>query len=822
VSTLQDLVLGFRAAGDRTALIWFAGGAQQSLSYADLVARAERLARGMLAAGIKPGDPVILFGPNSADWIVTRLALALVGAIAVAFDDLLTDAEVKTLTPDSGAAIAFASDNHIPRLKAAAPGLRILKIGEELPDDANAKLPALGADQPEVLVYTSGTTGTPKSFLLTHANLLANITAIRDQGLVSPDDRVLLPLPLHHVYPLTVGCLSVFACGTTLVLPESVSGPDLVAALKAARITVIIGVPRLYAALLAGIEGRLGPLRPLLALSIWIRRRLGLRTGRLLLAPVHRRIAPELRLLASGGAKFEAELIWRLEGVGWEVLSGYGLAETASILTNNHHGKARIGSEGWPLPGAEIRIADGEIQARGPSVFKGYRNNPEADATAFTADGWFRTGDLGRVDDDGYVFVTGRMKEMIVLGGGKNVFPEEVEKVYANPLFKEIAVLERNGALVALVMPDEAAIVAGGNARIDDAVRVTLAERGAQLAQFQRVSGFAITRNPLPRTRLGKYRRFELGPLYERAKAGDQRPTAAEPTAEDRALLETSPAREVWAWLQARYPQHKLYLDLSPQLDLGIDSLEWVTLSIEMAERFGIRISEEQAANAHTLRDLIALTAKPQPAVAAPQREITPPGPLGRAIGLVLLALDKALMRTLFRLRVSGRAPDQPCIIACNHVSDLDPLIVAAALPLGQAALVWWGADAQRVFGSPAYRWITRIARTFPIDERQPVASLAYAQAVLKRGDTLVWFPEGWRSPDGELQRFMPGLGHLLAQGKVRVVPARISGAFAAWPRSRSVPRPAPIAVSFGPPLESPTPDQVRDAIARLPRPHGP
>jgi len=327
-------------------------------------------------------------------------------------------------------------------------------------------------------------------------------------------------------------------------------------------------------------------------------------------------------------------------------------------------------------------------------------------------------------------------------------------------------------------------------------------------------------REPLPRTRLGKYRRFELGAIYERARAGARPRVATEPTAEDRALLAGSPAREVWAWLQSRYPDRTLALDMSPQLDLGIDSLEWVTLSIEMAQRFGVRISEVDAAGVQTVRDLIALAARAQPAAAPAQRALAPPGPVGRTIGFALFALNAVLMRLLFRVRVSRTVPE-PSLIVSNHVSDLDPLVLAAALPLRQAARVWWGADAQRVFGSPVRRIITRFVRMFPVDERQPAASLGYARAVLQRGETLMWFPEGWRSPDGELQRFMPGLGHLLAQGGVRVVPARISGAFAAWPRSRTLPRLVPIAVAFGAPLAAPTADAVRDAIAQLPRPHG-
>ena len=489
-------------------------------------------------------------------------------------------------------------------------------------DRADA-LPAIAADADCMLVFTSGTTGTPKSFVLTHANLVANINGLLAERLVGPDDRALLPLPLHHVYPLTVGCLTALASGTTIVLPAGVTGPQIVGALQAGRVTLIVGVPRLYAALVAGLEARVkargGLARALFALlfnlSLGLRRRFGLRVGRVLFRSLHRQLAPELWLMASGGARFEAELIWKLEALGWEVLSGYGLAETASILTANRRGRARIGSEGPPLPGAEMptrrtqtNTAKARSRTRGPSVFAGYRNNPEANAAAFTADGWFRTGDLGTIDADGYVTITGRIKEMIVLGGGKNVYPEEVEKIYAdNPAIRELAVLEQSGALVAAVLPNFDAIAATGNRRVEDVIRIALAERSRLLPSFQRIAGFAIVREPLPRTRLGKYQRFLL-PEHLRAREGGcgTGRAAAELTAvRPRAARDARRHARSGPGSRRAIRTSTLAPDLSPQLDLGINSLEWVTMTLELAERFGIQLTEQDAADALTLRDLV-------------------------------------------------------------------------------------------------------------------------------------------------------------------------------------------------------------------------
>ncbi len=848
--TLRTLVERLAAGGDTPAVLSIHGDDVVPLGFAELGSHALRLATGLAAAGLEPGRPVILFGPNSTDWMIVRLALAALGAVAVGFDDLLTDAELATLVPDSAAGWAFCAAAHVPRLRAApgGGGLRIHRLdgdprgsrsGESDPPHwttllapAAGPLPPIGPDDPQTMVYTSGTTGVPKSFLLTHANLLTNITALLDQRVIAPGERVLLPLPLHHVFPVTVGLFYVTAAGGTLVLPEGVTGPHLVKALKLGRVTAMLGVPRLYAAILAGLEARIAArgrvaktaFDTLFGVSMLVRKRFGRRIGKTLFAGLHRQLSPDLWLMASGAARLEADLIWKLEALGWDVRSGYGLAETASILTNNRAppGK-RIGSEGLPMDGAEVRIADpdaegvGEIQTRGPQVFKGYRNNPEANEAAFTADGWFRTGDLGYLDAEGFVYIAGRLKEMIVLGGGKNVFPEELEKVYAASSFiREIAVLEQNGALVALIVPDEEAIAAKGTRRVDEALRIALTEISQTLPGFQRISGYAVTRDPLPKTRLGKTQRFLVRDLYLRARAGASGPARpAELSAEDRAMLEGSPGRELWAWLHERYPGRTLTLDLSPQIDLGIDSLEWVTITLDLAERFGIRFTEEDGAEIFTLRDLLGRAADriggEAPAIGtgtlSPEQAawLDPPGPGHRLLGGALHGAGWAAARSLFRLRVIGAEhlpADGPFVIASNHLSDIDPGVLAAAIGRLRRTQLWWAGDAERIFANAAGRTFARSMRVFPVLERSPATTIAYGVEVLKRGGILAWFPEAWRSPDGGLQRFLPGIGQLLLTSGATVVPARIAGTFEAMPRTRRWPRLVPLQIAFGPPLD--------------------
>ena len=844
ITTPREFLDRLASHGDAAALMVVRGDRLETTGFRTIVEQAQRLARGLRAAGIETGAFVALYGPNRPEWVIARFAIAAAGAVAVAVDDMLPEREVLPFLRDSGAKHLFTTEAHAGALREHfAPAeltFHLLDRDEATPlgqswrallSDEAADLPDLAPEAPAMVVYTSGTTGTPKSFLLSYANLANNVNAIAAANLVGPDDRALLPLPLDNVYPYVVGLLTPLAAGTAVVFPEEITGPAVVHALGLSKATAMVGVPRLYAAMVAGIRTRVAArgrlpawiFDRLLALSIALQRRFGFRPGRRLFAALHRQIDPELRLLACGGARLEPSLVWSLEGLGWEVRGGYGLAEVGSVFSANFPGQKLIGSEGKPIHDGRIRIdrpeADGigEIQLKGRSVFAGYRNNPEANAMAFTEDGWFRTGDLGYQDAEGHLYITGRAKEMIVLGGGKNVFPEELEKLYVeSPYVTEIALLERAGDLVGLIVPDLAAVKESGYRRIEDALRVSLAEVSRPLPGFQRLSGFAIARAPLPRTRLGKYRRFLLPDLYEAAQAGTPRQAPAELSPEDRALLTNPLAEQLLQLFKERYPDKPVGLDASPQLDLGIDSLEWVGLTLELEQRFGIALSDDDIADLDSLRDVVAIALRQAEQGARPAPKPTvdldtanwlkPPGTALVALGRLLHGINWVSMRILFRLRREGEAAlprDGPCLLVANHVSDLDPLALAAALPPHLRHRVYWGGDAVRLFGGPLAASLGRALHVFPVDERAPAASLAGAAEVLRRGQALAWFPESWRSPDGELQRFFPGVGRLAGAFEGTVVPVFIDGTFAAMPRWRRLPRLHPLRVVFGTPVTS-------------------
>jgi len=825
--TLQTVLEEMRAHGSAVAVHAFTDAGEATVGYGELCATADRVGAGLRRRlGLRPGDRAAICAPNRLAWVQVRLGMVAAAVTAVPLDDMGTADDVARALANSEATVLFTVRELLPRLAPLRDrtGVRLVLLDDgaegdvpswrTLMEEPDGERPSAAPDDIAAIIYTSGTTGAAKGVPLTHRNILTNIDSMAAGGYAGPGDRVLLPLPLHHAYPFIVGLMLPFSLGATVVLPRGVAGPDIVAALKDGHATVMIGVPRLYEAFAQGVSAKLGPLRPLLRLSVAAKRRWNLDLGRALMRPVRRKIAPDLRLLGSGGAKLDPEVAWTLTGLGFETLSGYGLVETASVSTYNRRGRARIGTEGLPGDGVELRIAapesdggDGEIQIRGPHVFAGYHKNPEATAESFTGDGWFRTGDLGRLEPDGSLVVSGRRKEIIVLAGGKKLAPEEVEAALcAGPYIREAGVFEDNGALRAVVVPEIGALKSAASGRIDQVLRIAVAEAGAALPPYKRVAGYRVVAEPLPKTRLGKLRRFALPGLYARAAAAERIERTL--TEQESTWRDSPNGRRVLAILARRYPGETITLDTSPQLDLGVDSLGWLELAAEIETTTGAAIDEAALSRIMTVGDLLREVAEAPALAPKPVRAaggFTPQGARGvqRAVGFALYAVLRTAMRLLFRMRVTGTFPDGPgpYMVIANHVSDLDPFAVAAAMPWRFVSRSWWSIENSRLPGGAAGRFLAGAAQFFTVDDTRPSETLGKAESVLKAGDNLVWFPESWRSPDGTLQEFLRGVGVLANDCRPIVVPVWIEGTFEALPRQRRWPRLVPVRLRIGAPI---------------------
>jgi long-chain acyl-CoA synthetase len=645
--------------------------------------------------------------------------------------------------------------------------------------------------------------------------------------------------------------LSQLALGLTIVIPKSVTGPEITKAMKEGEVTVLFAVPRLLRALYSAIESKYRAYQFSSAVfdicrgvSNFIYLSTRLNAGKKLFAPVHKQF-PALRLIACGGALLDPELARSYRALGWRIAIGYGLTETSPLLTIRMPDNLDLESVGKAVPGVVIRLEpitekddegeqekakQTEIQARGANIFSGYRNLPEKTEETFTKDGWFKTGDIGEMKH-GNLHITGRISIMIKSEGGKKIQPDEVEEAYAkDPLIREIGVLQLDNKLVALVVPD---LKAAGSGDLSKKISEAINKRSRELESYLRVNDFAISREPLPRTNLGKVKRQELIERYKKAKsegskAGETKKgkqATSEMSAEDQSLLQEAVAVDCWEWLGERFPEAALSMDSSPQVDLNVDSLEWLNLTLEIRERMGVDLNEEAISRVDTVRDLLKEVVdasklgvdktspllEPEKVLSDEQKKwLKPLGPNMKFMARILYWGTRGFMRACFRTEAVGieNLKDKQVVLTPNHASYLDAFALASVLPYTRMKKTQWAGWAGIALANPWNRFIYRLAQAIPIEATKSlVSSLALGAAVLKKHRSLVWFPEGTRTEDGNLLPFKSGIGLLLKSAdEVPTVPVYLYGTREALPPGAFFPKFVKIRVIFGEPV---LPDQL-------------
>jgi malonyl-CoA/methylmalonyl-CoA synthetase len=445
------------------------------LSSLELEQRTREAAGRLLAAGLFPGDRFVLSGATSAELVIAYIAAIRAGLVVVPLNTAYTETEVtRIIRAARPAAAAVDDDRRADWIREAAGEsalIRSLGLEHLPPPQPGDAIDGSGRDDPALLVYTSGTTGRPKGAPLTHGNLLASASAVELAWRWTADDRLLLTLPLFHLHGLGVGINGSLCAGGSIVLREKFDAAD-VGAQACSGVSLFFGVPTMYERL--STSGALGELS-------------------------------RLRLLVSGSAPLPATLaIDVAERTGQMPLERYGMTETVMLTSNPYEGERKPGTVGFPLPGVSIRLgADAEVQVSGPNVISGYHEQPDANAEAFTADGWFRTGDLGEFDEDGYLRLVGRSKDLII-SGGYNVHPREVEEALAtHPDVVEVAVVGRPSRRWG---EEVTAVVVASRALTDEELR---SHAAGQLAPYKVPKRVEFI-DRLPRNALGKVLRGEL------------------------------------------------------------------------------------------------------------------------------------------------------------------------------------------------------------------------------------------------------------------------------------------------------------------------
>lgn len=525
-----------------------------SFRYEEVLSHVRRLAGELGSLGVRAGDRIAVSGKNSPEWAIAFLAALYAGGVVVPIDYQLQDEEIEGLIAHSGTRVLFVDEErydyfaarrerlHLLALYSLAPGKeRYLLREEATPFSGDTRPVDRDSTELAAILYTSGTTGHAKGVMLTHENIVSDCFLSQDLINIRERDVFYALLPIHHSYTMQAVLIEAISCGAEIVFGKRVVVKQILADLKQGGITIMLGIPMLYNKLLKGIMKEIsargsvlfGVVTGLMAVCGFAKHQLNLNLGRFVFGSILRQASlDKVRVCICGGGPLPAETVLRFNQLGLDFVQGYGLTETSPIVALNPVEHYKESSVGKIISEVEVRIESpddlgiGEILVRGPIVMKGYFENPEATASSFAPGGYLKTGDVGYVDSENYLYLTGRQKNMIVTEGGKNVFPEEIEDLFQ--LYDEVEQVLVRGYLKdatmkiedieALIFPSQDALreLAAAEGRAPDRtfaeerVAKIIAEVNQKLLRYKKIGRYRIISEPLPMTTTRKIKRFKV------------------------------------------------------------------------------------------------------------------------------------------------------------------------------------------------------------------------------------------------------------------------------------------------------------------------
>lgn len=768
-------------------------------------------------------NKVAIFCENRFEWIYAFYAGWYKNAVIVPIDFMSSPEDVSFILNDCKPEVIVYSNQTSEVCNKACSALtyqiKRINVDEIKLEQQNNQIsfPVPDKNKTSVIIYTSGTTGLPKGVMLSFDNILVNIEAVTEDVVVyEPDDRVLVLLPLHHIFPLVGTVVAPLKIGATIVFSPSMAADDLMATLQENRITMIISVPRFYSIIRKGIKEKIDKSKIAKLLFSLAEKKNSLSFSRKIFKSVHKKFGGNIKYMVSGGAALDKEVAKDLRTLGFEVLEGYGMTECAPMITFTKPGKVVIGSAGQPLKTNEVKIIDGEIVNRGRNVMQGYYNRPE-ETESIIKDGWLYTGDLGYLDEDNRLFVTGRKKEIIILSNGKNINPEEIENKLTSmsDVISEVGVFEKADMLHAVICCDEVKIKQAGIDNIEEYLKWNVIDKYNQnVTPYKKVMKFSVTTEPLPRTRLSKLKRFLL-PQYE-VKSKSKSEKFPEPIFQEYILIKD-------------FIQQQKGISVHPndhiEIDLGLDSLDKVNLEVFLEQTFGIKLNEKEILNQQNIIGLAEYVRERKTKLAVEaidwgkilREELNVQLPVSWFTHNLMKHAAKIFLRLYFRLKSEGleNLPDGPFILAPNHQSFLDGLFVAVFLKNKILKKTYFYAKEKHV-KNKILKFIADKSNVIVMDLTDLKSSLRKLAEVLRNGRNLIIFPEGTRSFSDELGDFKKTFAILSRELNVPVVPVAIEGANKALPRGKIFPRPfKKVRVNFLKPImpSGHSYESLRDAV---------
>jgi long-chain acyl-CoA synthetase len=836
IYTYRDLLELFETStkrhATRVAMRIERDGRNEQYTYADMRELATRAAGFLAAHGIKSGDRVMLVSHNAPEWGMTYFGVLKTGASCIPVDpESSIDEIVNFARAGEAAGIVISEklfrehDDLQERLSAAglSPALWTFEEVFEVPDQQTederiAMLPArVTAQSLASLIFTSGTTGRPKGVMLSHRNLTSMVSMLSSVFDMTTKDGVLSVLPLHHTFEFSTGFLTPLSRGAQITYLPELTGDALARAIKNGHVTGMVGVPALWELLHRRIKNKfyersdwIGKTADtMIKANAWIRDNTPLNFGPIVFYPIHEGLGGRIRYFISGGSALSETIQRDFQGLGFTILEGYGLTEASPVLTvTRPENRMLTGSVGRPLPGVEVKISNpdasgvGEVIARGPNVMLGYYSDEDATRQALV-ERWLYTGDLGKVDDDGNLFLVGRSKEIIVDTNGKNVYPDELEEVYSNsPHVKELSIVglpDGLGEKVAcLVVADDEYDITLSRSELRRRVEEHFREVSASLPYYKRVKVLHFTDDELPRTATRKVKRAEVLALLQALETENKSETA---TRSDNA----ADAGARWLINIISNVSNRPAGEISPGsrlADLGFDSLMFVELAAAIENSGGSITAPERLNEAQDVRELASVVSR-RPGVSAREtngradsragsdEEIHVPSLVSRAGTKAGDVLQRLFYDRFLDTHYEGRGnipAHTNFIVAANHSSHLDMGLTKMALgEAGKDMVVLAAAD---YFFDTKYKRavMENFTNLVPMERTGSLRqSLRHASSFLERGYNALIFPEGTRSVTGEMAEFKPIIGYLSLHTGVGILPVYLEGTHDAMPKGSNL-----------------------------------
>jgi long-chain acyl-CoA synthetase len=838
---LLSLFSDFARFAEDVAVVEKRGYRREKLTYGELHERALFWSQYLAGTGTSPGDRVLLWGPNSAGWIACFWGILLRGAIVVPMDSAASPDFVQRVVQDAGIKLILR-DRQQAELSGAPPSKVIidfrdaaaipLKAPEPDRDSGDASTRSTIAE----ILYTSGTTGEPRGVVLTHGNFLANLEPL-ERGIdpYRKYERGLHPLrfvslvPLSHVFGQFMTLLVPPLLGATVVFEPSANPAEIIRTVRRERATALIAVPRLLDALRAGIDGEM----EVRGRAPWFQRTFESAKGRKFLRrawmfrPIHRRFGWKFWAFISGGAALSNDTEDFFKRIGYAVVQGYGMTETASLISLNHPFRATQGSVGKILPGRECKLAeDGEILVRGENVSAAYWEKGAPKQASNDYDGWLRTGDLGALDAAGNLRFRGRKKSVIVTPAGLNIYPEDLEAaVKKHPAIRDCLVvpLDRSGN----AEPCAVLLLHAAHANSDAAARAAIASANAAVAEYQRMRSWILWPEPdFPRTPTGKPR---LSVIASRAvqilNGGPSESSASE--------APNSLSDVLSRFAQSAGSANHL------EKELHLSSLDRAELMSALEEKFHVELNETAFSNAQTVADVERLLQQP----AAHRTEYLYPRWTQREpVRWLRLAVYYSLVwpatQILGHPRILGRenlrSSRGRLLIVSNHITRrADIGLILAALPrrYRHRLAIAMGGEALEKMRRPPRHWliakrgayqlgywfVTALFNVFPLPQFSGFReSFRFAGESVDRGYSVLVFPEGEvnNTATGEMAAFQSGIGLLAENLGVPILPMRLDGVWRMKREHRRLARFGELTVRIGAPVTFP-PGKPPEEIAR-------